>query len=136
MVECGNIDTPPSRSNMTIWGIVEFIIMIFIGVSCALNVINALGYSMSFWGIIWFVGNGFGVAGLVFVILGLFFTGGYHFKIGMICFFISILIAIVYIVITILRVEGREFYFSTAVYLCLDIFMAYVLWRQSGHLSA
>ena len=136
MVECGNIDTPPSRSNMTIWGIVELVIMILIGVSCAFNVMDAISYRMNVWNIVWFVGNAFGVAGLIFVILGLFFTGGYHFRIGMICFFVSIIIAIIYLVITILHVGQREIYFSTIVYLCLDIFMAYVLWRQSGHLSA
>ena len=134
MVECGNIYTPPSRSNMTIWGIVELVVMVLIGVSCLLNVLDALHYKMNLWTIIWFVGNGFGVAGLVFVILGLFFTGGYHFRIGMICFFISIITAIIYIVIMI--IDYQSVYFSTIIYLCLDIFMAYVLWVQSGHLSA
>ena len=134
MVECGNIYTPPSRSNMTIWGIVELVVMVLIGVSCLLNVLHTLGSHIDTLSIIWFVGNGFGVAGLVFVILGLFFTGVYHFRIGMICFFISIIIAIVYIVFQIL--SGYEIYFATIVYLCLDIFMAYVLWVQSGHLSA
>ena len=134
MVECGNIDTPPSRTNITIWGIVEFIIMCFIGLSCLGNIFEILRYDITLWSIISFVGAGFGFAGLVFVILGLWQSNGYYFNIGMICFFINILIAIVCIIFSI--INGSHVYFGTILTICLDIFMAYVLWRQSGHLQA
>ena len=134
-MECGSIDTPPSRSNMTIWGIVEFVIMIFIGASCLLNVLDTIHYTMNVWNIVWFVGNAFGVAGLIFVILGLLQSNGRYFNIGMICFFINIVISIVCIVFSIIG-YGSAVYFGTIVTVCLDIFMAYVLWRQSSHLQA
>ena len=135
MVECGSIDTPPSRSNMTIWGIVELVVMCIIGLSCAGNVIDILNYgTIGTWAIISLIGSGFGVAGLVFVILGLVYNNANYLRIGMICFFISIIIALVCLVFSILYSE--KIYFSTLVTACFKVFLAYVLWRQSGHLSA
>ena len=134
MVECGNIDTPPSRTNITIWGIVEFIIMCFIGLSCLGTILGSFYNTINFVSIIGFVGAGFGFAGLIFVILGLLQSNGRYFNIGMICFFINILIAIVCIIFSI--INGSHVYFGTILTICLDIFMAYVLWRQSGHLQA
>ena len=40
MVECGSIEQPPSFTNLTVWGIVTFIIMLILGVSSIMGAIE------------------------------------------------------------------------------------------------
>lgn len=133
MVECGNMETPPSRSNMTIWGIVELIVMGVIGLTCLFNLFDYVNRGIGgVWSIIGLVGNGLGLAGLVFICLGLYQSNSGHIKIGIICFLVSTLICCVCIVFSILN--GEKLYFGMIVTLALYIFIAYVLWKQSSHL--
>lgn len=133
MVECGNIDTPPSKANITIWGIVELILMVIIGLLCFFGFFDILRYSdINVWSIINLIGNGFGIAGLVFIILGLWQSNASYIKIGIVCFLVSILIYIVCLVYGIL--SGAGISFKNLFSLLLNLFMAYVLWRQSSHL--
>ena len=131
-MECGNIDTPPSRTNITIWGICEFVVMCIIGLLCFFGFFDILRYgSIGVWEIIGLVGNGFGIAGLIFVCLGLWQSNGSHFKIGILCFLVSILIDIVCAVFHFIN-NGLPL--AGILRICLNIFLAYVLWRQSSHL--
>ena len=134
MVECGTIDQPPSINNITVWGIVTFVIMAVLGVSSLMGVIEGCGFGNGFYSILLLVGSGFGVAGLIFVILSLVQKNGYHMKVGIVCFLIS---CIIHTVLFILYLVGREkIYFANILQLLLDIFLCYLFYRQSNGFGA
>lgn len=129
MVECGTIDQPPNIHNLTIWGIVTFVIMLVLGVGSIYGVMDSLRMN-DFWAIIGIVGNGFGVAGLIFVLLSIFQNNPVHMKIGVFCFLISCIINIVVFIIFIIRDKGL--YYGGLLTLLLDIFLCYLFYRQSN----
>ena len=71
MTECGSIDQPPSIEHVTIWGVVTFVIMFIVGLSSVYGVLEALNTILTLWSFILLAGSGFGVAGLVLVIISL-----------------------------------------------------------------
>ena len=133
MVECGTIDQPPSVQNLTIWGIVTFVIMAVLGISSIYGVMEALKFG-SFWSIIGLVGSGFGVAGLIFVILSIVQNNPVYMKIGVFCFLVSCIINIVLFIIALIGAMGNksEFYPGSLLTLLLDLFLCYLFYRQSG----
>ena len=138
MVECGSMDQPPSVQNITIWGIVTFVIMAVLGISSIYGVMEALNFG-SFWSIIGLIGSGFGVAGLIFVILAIIQNNGVHMKIGIFCFLISCLINIVLFIIGLIglmNADGKaHFHAGNLLTLLLDIFLCYLFYRQSSGFS-
>ena len=134
MIQCGSIDTPPSRSNITIWGIVELVIMFVIGILCLIDFFNLFSTEIGVRSIISIVGDGFGIAGLVFIILALWLGSGGHFKTGILCFLVSILITLVVIVWGL--ISGGSIGIRTILTVAFDVFLAYVLWRQSAQFTA
>ena len=133
MIECGNIDTPPSRSNITVWGLVEFIVMCIIGIFCLIDFFNVFYTQITVRSIIAIVGDAFGIAGLVFIILGLWLSNSSHFRTGILCFLVSIIITLVTIVWGL--ISGASISFQTILVVAFDVFLAYVLWRQSAQFT-
>ena len=129
MVECGSIEQPPSFTNITVWGIVTFIIMLILGVSSIMGVIEGCNFR-SFYSIILLIGSCFGVAGLIFVILSIVQNNGTHMKVGALCFLVSCIIHTVLLILYI--VGGKTIYFGNILQLCLDIFLCYLFYRQSN----
>ena len=134
MVECGSIDQPPSFQNLTIWGIVTFVIMLVLGAMSLYGVIDGCKFGDSFYSILLLIGSLFGVAGLILVILSLIQSNGMYMKMGIVCFLISCLIHIVLLILYIIRGEG--FHASTILQLLLDIFLCYLFYRQSNGFGA
>ena len=130
MVECGTIDQPPSFNNITVWGIVTFVIMAVLGVSSIMGVIEGCGFGNGFYSILLLIGSGFGVAGLIFVILSIVQKNGSHMKMGIVCFLISCIIHTVLFILYI--VGGQTIYFANILQLLLDIFLCYLFYRQSN----
>lgn len=129
MVECGAIDQPPSFSNITIWGIVTYICMLFVGIS---SIYGLLGGFADLWGIIGFIGSAFGVAGLIFAILAIVQKNGAHMKIAMTCFLISCVISAVLFVLLVFKGginSGNFLHFVLHLLLCL--FLCYLFFVQS-----
>ena len=134
MIECGNIETPPSRTSITIWGLVEFIIMCIIGIFCLIDFFNVFYTDITVRSIIAIVGDAFGIAGLVFVILGLWMSNTNHFRTGILCFLVSIIITLVVIVWGL--ISGASFTLRIVLEVAFDVFLAYVLWRQSAQFTS
>ena len=131
-VECGNIEEPPSRSKVTVWCIVELVVMAIIGVNCIYGFAENAKLG-SLWNILALVGNGFGIAGLIFVILSLWKENGGLMKTGTICFAIALIINIVIFVFFL--IDGN-INFSSIAHFALDVFLCYVFWVQSGHFGS
>ena len=137
MVECGTIDQPPSVQNLTIWGIVTFVIMAVLGISSIYGVMEAWHFG-SFWSIIGFIGSGFGVAGLILVVLAIVQNNGAYMKIGIFCFLVSCIINIVCFIIGLIGLLGDKnshIYPSSLLTLLLDLFLCYLFYRQSSGFS-
>ena len=129
MVECGAIDQPPSFTNITIWGIITYICMLFVGISSIYGLLGGFG---DLWGIISVIGSAFGVAGLIFAILSIVQKNGAHMKIAMTCFLISCVISAVIFVIFCLKGSinsGNFLHFVLHLLLCL--FLCYLFFVQS-----
>ena len=135
MVECGSIDQPPSIEQLTIWGIITFVIMLVVGLSSVGGVLEVLNSQITLWSFILLAGSGFGVAGLVLVIISLVKKNPLYMKMGIFCFLISCIINIVLIVLALLNVSDSHLYFSSILHIALDIFLCYLFYRQSSGFS-
>ena len=135
MVECGSIDQPPSIQNLTIWGIVTFVIMAVLGISSIMGVVEAFRGSLSLWSIILLIGSGFGAAGLILVILSIYQNNPVYMKIGIFCFLVSCIVSVVLIILTLVNVKEGDLYISTFLQMALNIFLCYLFYRQSSGFS-
>ena len=127
-MECGDIHEPPSRSRVTIWCIVELVIMAILGINCIYGFAENAGLN-SFWDVIGLIANGFGIAGLILVILAIWQENGSYMKIGTLCFAVTLIISIVLFIVSLLHghVSG-----SSIIHFILNCFLCYVFWIQSG----
>ena len=138
MVECGSIFEPPSFRNITVWGIVTFICMLFIGGHSAYGMIEIFmgRYIFYFWVFLTLAEYGFGVAGLVFVILSIVRNSGANMKIGVGCYALSCGFAVAVFIYLLLRYGWYidpllRYLFHLAV--CL--FLTYIFFMQSKKLE-
>ncbi len=127
-MECGDIHEPPSRSRVTIWCIVELVIMAFLGINCIYGFAESAG-SSGVWAIIGLVANGFGIAGLIFVILAIWMENGSYMKIGTLCFAVTLIISIVLFIVNLINGHTSG---SLIIHFILNCFLCYVFWIQSG----
>ena len=98
-MECGDIHEPPSRTKMTIWCIVEFVIMIFLGINCIYGFAENASLK-NFWNVIGLVANGFGIAGLLLVCYAMWAENGAFMKIGTLCFAVTLIFSIVLFIVS------------------------------------
>ena len=127
-MECGDYHEAPSRAKVTVWCIVELVLMAIIGLNCLYGFAEATRMQ-NLYSIIFLVGNGFGIAGLIFVILGIWKENGGFMKTGTFCFAIALIISIVIFVLNLLNGDITG---SSIVHFLLDCFLCYLFWVQSG----
>ena len=136
---CGDLDRPPSRQNMSLIAIIELVVMLCVGIICGLDLVDLFDINRwELWEIIRAVRDALCVVGLVLVIIGLFFSiSQYQIRSGTLCFCIG---AILSVVIMVFMLLDKNTYYSNKskayciFYIVLNIFLAWILWRQSGHL--
>ena len=135
-VECGTIDSPPSFTNITVWGIITMICMLFVGVTSFLGIIYA-NFGNIFFGLINLIGSCFGFAGLIFAIISIVKKIPAHMKVSMTCYFISCLIAAVSFVLGFLISDNKIQNILTPIFhLLLGIFLCYLFFVQSKNLGS
>ena len=136
MFECGSMKDPPSIENVTVWGIITFIIMAVLGIASIYGVINAIQF-WSLWSILDLVASGFGVAGLIFVILSIYQKNANYMRLGILCFFINCVCCVVLFIFYMIRSGEKkaETITSWILRLILDIFLCYLFFLQSGGLA-
>ena len=135
-VECGTIDSPPSFTNITVWGIITMICMLFVGVTSFLGIIYA-DFGHLFFGLINLIGSCFGFAGLIFAIISIVKKIPAHMKVSMTCYFISCLIAAVSFVLGFLISDNKIQNILTPIFhLLLGIFLCYLFFVQSKNLGS
>lgn len=137
---CGDIDKPPSRSNMTLFAIVELVIMGVVGVLCLVDLVRLIQYmgDNHNWDVIEIlrvIEYGLIVAGLVLIIIGIFCSASqYQIRTGILCFCIGTILAVVILILLIKDDRTNDTLFFNICYMILLIFLAYILWRQSANI--
>ena len=129
-MECGNISDPPSKSKKTIWCIVELVIMAIVGLNCIYGFFDCMALE-GILSLIGLIGNGFGIAGLILVSLGLWKENGTFMKIGILCYAVCLVMSIVVFVFTLF--SGVRV--SSIIHFIFDIFLCVIFWMQSGNLN-
>ena len=137
---CGDLDRPPSRQNMSLVAIIELVIMAVVGILCLYDLVDLIKVlnRSSYWTIIdilRLVEYALIVAGLVLVIIGLFCSiSQYQIRTGILCFCIGAILAVVICVLIILDESNTRSIVFNICYMIFMVFLAWILWRQSGHL--
>ena len=134
---CGDLDRPPSRQNMSLIAIVELVVMLCVGIVCGLDLVNLIDTTniWDFWPILRAIRDAFVVAGLVLVLVGLFCSiSQYQIRSGILCFCIGTIISVVMTIFGISKHDTGQSLFYNICYIIFMIFLAWILWRQSGHL--
>ena len=134
---CECLYTPPSRNNLTIWGILELIIMAICGLLCASDLIELFNsdahHRTSIVLILVVVADVFIVLGLCLIIFGLFCSPSQsQIRSGIICFVVGAICFAVAIVYSAIQVG--KIYFSQILHVILLAFLAYILWIQAGRM--
>ena len=134
---CGStwseLDKPPSKTNMGIVQIIELVIMGVVAILCLFDLFNMLKYGSGAWTVIAIIVDCLIIAGLIFIIIGLFCgTTTQKIRIGIYCFFAGTLIDIVCIVYFLINSPGSmDTWLVNLIKAIILIFLAWVLWRQS-----
>ena len=110
---CGNLDSPPSRHNMSLFAIIELVIMGVVGVICLIELVHVLqNGNFKYWGIIEYlkvVVDALIVIGLVLILIGLFCSPSqYQIRSGILCFCIGAILSIVITVLIIMDGKNQD----------------------------
>ena len=135
-MECGDIESPPSKK-LTVWGLIEIIIMCIIGIIALDNLIrmfNSGGVFANIYTILLFALNLCIVIALVLTIWGICALDGNKLKLGLVLFFICLVVDIVLIIWGFIRYEGK-IYFENIARVVVEIILAYILYKQSNKLG-
>ena len=132
---CGDIYNPPSRSNMSIFAIIELVIM---GVIAVLSLVELLDFlsgdkdSNGMIQVLVIIDDIIIVAAVVYIIIGLFVSvcGGRNLKMGILCFIAAGILSMIILVLQISDgVKGKELLFSIFKFI-IYLFLTFILWNQ------
>ena len=134
---CPELDNPPTRSHMGIVQIIELVVMAIVAILCGYDLYSLFKVGPDGWVFWWILSLAVDVliiAGLVFILMGLFAStaSSQRIRIGIYCFFAGTIICIVCVVWYL--ISGRSSVDQWLVNLlkaAILIVLAYFLWRQS-----
>jgi hypothetical protein len=138
---CGDMYQPPTRSNLTLFNIIELVIMFVVGVLCAVDLVNNVKVirekNIGVVEILTFIDDIVVVCALVYIVIGLFcaFTN-YQVKWGIFLFAVAGIVAMVIILLQIINghVQGDKLLVKILLFI-LYLFLTWILWNQAARLS-
>ena len=128
-----DLEVPPSRANMGVFQIIELAVMLIVGILSIYDLFNYLQYKFTLWSALVIVMDACIIAGLVFIIIGLFCSGSNKIKTGIILFFVGAVIAIAIIIQNLITDSKLEVWLLDLVKGAILVFLAIILWKQSGN---
>ena len=137
--ECGDIYRPPSRGNMSLFAIIELVVMGVVGLVCFVDLYRMLttrdGGHLEVWEILRIVEYTLIVIGLIFIVVGLFCSPSQRqIYTGIVLFFIGTILAIIITVYLIKEDQIEDSLGYNIFYIIILTCLAYILWKQSYHL--
>ena len=137
---CPELDNPPTRSHMGIIQIIELVVMAIVAILCGYDLYNLFKVGPSGWVFWWILSLAVDVliiAGLVFILMGLFAStaSSQRIRIGIYCFFAGTIIDIVCVVWYLISGGSSvDQWLVNLLKAAILIVLAYFLWRQSKNI--
>ena len=130
---CSELEKPPSKSNMGVFQIIELAVMVVVAILSTYDLINYLSYyTFDLWSVLVITMDICVIVGLIFIIIGLFFSGGSSkLRIGIILFFIGAVIAIAMIIRSLIYDKNLQVWLIDLIKGAILVFLAFILWKQS-----
>ena len=128
-----DLEVPPSRANMGVFQVIELAVMLIVGILSIYDLFNYLQYKFTLWSVLVIVMDACIIAGLVFIIIGLFCSGSNKIKTGIILFFVGAVIAIAMIIQNLITDSKLEVWLLDLIKGAILVFLAIILWKQSGN---
>ena len=137
---CPELDNPPTRSHMGIVQIIELVVMAIVAILCGYDLYSLFKVGPSGWVFWWILSLAVDVliiAGLVFILMGLFAStaSSQRIRIGIYCFFAGTIICIVCVVWYLISGGSSvDQWLVNLLKAAILIVLAYFLWRQSKNI--
>ena len=134
---CPELDNPPTRSHMGIVQIIELVVMAIVAILCGYDLYSLFKVGPAGWVFWWILSLAVDVliiAGLVFILMGLFAStaSSQRIRIGIYCFFAGTIICIVCVVWYLISGGSSvDQWLVNLLKAAILIVLAYFLWRQS-----
>ena len=136
---CEELEIPPSKNHMGIVQIIELVLMGIVAILCIVDIISQLkvfNINITFWGVIAMICDILFIAGLIYVVIGLFcnFTTQ-KIRIGIYCFFAAILIQLIFIIGSLATTKRLIDWLMNLVKALVMVFLCWILWKQSNNVQ-
>ena len=131
---CGDLYNPPSRNNMSLFAIIELVIMIVISILCLIELVNCLGSikkGFSTIQMLVIIDDILIVAAVCYLIYGLFCSlSARNIQIGILLFVIAGVLAMVIIILKLNGSSGNVLY--QIMQFIILLFLTWILWNQAA----
>ena len=131
---CGDIYQPPSRNNMSLFGIIEIVIMIVVAIICLIEVgtfIKKMDTLKGYITVLVFIDDIIIVIAVCYLLYGLFCAvSSRNIKIGILLFVVGAVLAMVIIALQINQ-SSKEIWFKIFQFIIL-LFLTFILWQQAA----
>ena len=126
------LDIPPSKSHMGVVQIIELVLMGIVGILCITDFIKQLTTTISVWVVLAIICDVLFIAGLVYIIIGLFCNPTTNkLRVGIYCFIGGVVIQLVFVFFRLFSKGDLIDWLLNLVKAAILIFLCVILWRQS-----
>ena len=126
------LDIPPSKSHMGVVQIIELVLMGIVGILCITDFIKQLTTTISVWVVLAIICDVLFIAGLVYIIIGLFCNPTTNkLRVGIYCFIGGVVIQLVFVFFRLFSKGDLVDWLLNLIKAAILIFLCVILWRQS-----
>ena len=126
------LDIPPSKSHMGVVQIIELVLMGIVGILCITDFIRQLTIPISVWVVLAIICDVLFIAGLVYIIIGLFCNPTTNkLRVGIYCFIGGVVIQLVFVFFRLFSKGDLVDWLLNLIKAAILIFLCVILWRQS-----
>ena len=126
------LDIPPSKSHMGVVQIIELVLMGIVGILCITDFIRQLTIHISVWIVLAIICDVLFIAGLIYIVIGLFCNPTTNkIRVGIFCFIGGVVIQPVFVFFSLFSKGHLADWLMNLVKAVVLIFLCVILWRQS-----
>ena len=126
------LDIPPSKTHMGVVQIIELVLMGIVGILCITDFIKQLTTPISVWVVLAIICDVLFIAGLVYIIIGLFCNPTTNkLRVGIYCFIGGVVIQLVFVFFRLFSKGDLIDWLLNLIKAAILIFLCVILWRQS-----
>ncbi len=126
------LDIPPSKSHMGVVQIIELVLMGIVGILCITDFIRQLTIHISVWIVLAIICDVLFIAGLIYIVIGLFCNPTTNkIRVGIFCFIGGVVIQLVFVFFSLFSKAHLADWLMNLVKAVVLIFLCVILWRQS-----